>query len=155
LILIISGFGWLIPLRNLSAFHDYTAMYYIGIPLVFFTAIFLLLKLSKSATYLLAVLALIAYTTAIVQVKNWHEEREGNVSAYTYDFMRIREQIPGTGNRVKVIAGIPYGPFPLGFYLHGQYISSKSTANYLIAANKEYTQNNLTPNNQVIFLFRK
>ncbi|MBK8619711.1 MAG: hypothetical protein IPN96_22040 [Anaerolineales bacterium] len=35
LILTLSGFVWLFPLRNLAAFHDYTAMYYIGIPLVF------------------------------------------------------------------------------------------------------------------------
>ena len=36
LILMLSGFVWLIPLRNLSAFHDYTTMFYIGIPLVLF-----------------------------------------------------------------------------------------------------------------------
>lgn len=156
-ILILSGFGWLIPLRNLSAFHDYTAMYYIGIPLVFFTAVFLLLKLPKNVTYILAVFALIVYAVALVQVKNWHQDREGDVSAYTYDFMRIREKIDGTGNRVRVIAGIPYGPFPLGFYLHGQYLSSKSTAKYLIVANDEYRYDpdNLTPDNQVIFLLRK
>jgi hypothetical protein len=155
LILALSGFGWLIPLRNLSAFHDYTAMYYIGIPLSFFAAVFVLLKVPRSITYIFAVVALIIYVDAIVQVKNWHEERQGNVSAYTYDFMRIREQIEGTGNRVRDIAGIPYGPFPLGFYLHGQYLSSKNTARYLIAANPDYAPNNLTPENKVIFLFRK
>lgn len=155
LILALSGFGWLIPLRNLSAFHDYTAMYYIGIPLTFFAAVFALLKLPRNITYVLAVLALVIYVKAIVDVKNWHEERQGNVSTYTYDFMQIRAQIEGTGNRVKVIAGIPYGPFPLGFYLHGQYLSSKTTAKYLISANREYTPNNLTPNDKVIFLFRK
>lgn len=155
LILILSGFAWLIPLRNLSAFHDYTAMYYIGVPLVFYASLFTLLRVPGNATYALAVLALIVYGTAIVQVKNWHEELQGNVSAFTYDFIQIRQQIKGTGNRVKVVAGIPYGPFPLGFYLHGQYLSSKSTAQYIIAGNPQYTQNNLTPNNNVIFLFRK
>jgi hypothetical protein len=154
-LLALSGFGWLIPLRNLSAFHDYTAMYYIGIPLAFFAAVFVLVKIPRNVTYFIVVATLIIYVTALVQVKHWHEEREGDVSAYTYDFMRIREQIDGTGKRVKVVAGIPYGPFPLGFYLHGQYLSSKNTAQYLIAGNPEYMPNNLTPENQVIFLFRK
>ncbi len=37
-ILTVSGPIWLFAMRNLSAFHDYTAMYFLGIPLAFFGA---------------------------------------------------------------------------------------------------------------------
>jgi hypothetical protein len=50
---------------------------------------------------------------------------------------------------------IPYGPFPPGFYLSEQYTSSKTMAEYVISRNRNYLPNNLTPNNQVIFLFKK
>jgi hypothetical protein len=35
----LAGPVWLIGMRNLSAFHDYTAMYYLGIPLAFYAAL--------------------------------------------------------------------------------------------------------------------
>lgn len=38
LIMVFSGIFWLFIMRNLSAFHDYTAMYYLGIPLAFYAA---------------------------------------------------------------------------------------------------------------------
>ena len=69
LILLLSGFVWLIPLRNLAAFHDYTAMYYIGIPLVFFISIFATLNPSKMVSSLLLIAGVVVYFSAIVQVR--------------------------------------------------------------------------------------
>ena len=155
LILILSGFGWLIPLRNLSAFHDYTAMYYIGIPLLFFLSIFVLLNPPRRIGYLLAVLAVIVYASAIVQVKNWHEERAGKAELYTYDFVRIRKRIDGPGKNINMPEMIPYGPFPPGFYLSEHYLTSPELADYVVTRNRKYDGENLTPENDVIFLFRK
>jgi hypothetical protein len=153
LIIVLSGVFWLFPLRNLSAFHDYTAMYYIGIPLVFYLAIFSLLRPPQLA-YVLLVIGLVVYSSAIVQLKSWHEQRAGDASAYTYDFMQILQKIDGTGNKVNVAEVILYGPFPPGFYLSQQYLSYKDTADYVISRNKKYLPNNLTPDNKVIFLFK-
>ena len=37
-ILVLSGFLWALPMRHNTAFHDYECLFYIGIPLVVFTA---------------------------------------------------------------------------------------------------------------------
>jgi hypothetical protein len=155
LLLILAGFGWLIPLRNLSAFHDYTAMYYIGIPLVFFLSILTFLNLHRKLTYMLAALALVLYVSALVQVKAWHEERAGQADTYTHDFVRILEKIEGTGKNINMPEQIPYGPFTPGFYLSEHYLSSRELAEYVVTRNKKYSADILTPENEIIYLFRK
>jgi hypothetical protein len=155
LLLILSGFGWLIPLRNLSAFHDYTAMYYIGIPLVFFLSIFTFLRPSRQVAYVLALLAAVLYVSALVQVKAWHEARAGDADAYTYDFENILEQIDGTGRNINMPEQIPYGPFTPGFYLSEHYLASREIADYVVTRNKKFPGTNLTPNNELIYLFKK
>jgi hypothetical protein len=155
LIMILSGFAWLFPLRNLAAFHDYTAMYYIGIPLVFFLSVLMIFNTYKRAAILLVILGAIIYISALVQVRDWHEARAGTASAYTYDFMRILDKIDGTGNNVNMAEVILYGPFPPGFYLSQQYLTYKNIADYVVSRNRKYLPDNLTPDNQVIFLFKK
>lgn len=155
LILMFSGFVWLIPLRNLAAFHDYTAMYYIGIPLVFFISLFAMLNPSKKVSSFLLVAGLVFYISALVHVRDWHENNAGRADEYVYDFDRILEKINGTGNNVNMAEVIPYGPFPPGFFLSEQYLSSKNAAEYVISRDRKYLPNNLTPNNTIIFLFKK
>ncbi len=155
LILTFSGFVWLIPLRNLAAFHDYTAMYYIGIPLAFFISIFAALNPSKKVSSFLLIAGMAVYFSAIIQVRDWHENTAGKADAYVYDFDRILEKIDGTGNNVNMAQVIPYGPFPPGFYLSEQYLSSKNAADYIVTRDRKYSPNNLTPDNKVIFLFKK
>ncbi len=154
LLLLLSGFVWILPLRNLAAFHDYTTMYYIGVPLVFFVSIFTILNPSKSVTYYLVIAGLVVYTIAIIQVKDWHEQRAGNANTFTYDFMRIREKIDGTGKNIYVASPIPYGPYPAGYYLSGQYLTPLQLADYVVSRKRNYLPNNLTPENKLIFLFK-
>jgi hypothetical protein len=155
LLLMLSGFAWLIPLRNLAAFHDYTTMYFIGVPLVFFLSVFMLLNPSKETTHYLVVMGLIIYLLALTQVRDLHESLAGNASQYTYDFTRIVEKIDGKGNNVFLADIIPHGPYAAEFYLSGQYISPEGLADYVIARDKKYLPDNLTPENSVMFLFKK
>jgi hypothetical protein len=155
LILVLSGFAWLFPLRNLAAFHDYTTMYYIGIPLVFFLSVFAFLNPSKETAHYLVIMGLIIYLSAIVQVKDWHEERAGKADQYTYDFMQIVDKIDGKGKNVYMADSIPYGPYPAGFYLSGQYLSPLNVADYIVSRDRAYLPGNLTPDNELIFLFEK
>jgi hypothetical protein len=155
LLLTLSGFGWLIPLRNLAAFHDYTAMYYIGIPLVFFLSLLTFFGSSRRIGYFLSILALIVYVSSLIQVKTWHEERAGKANQYTYDFVRIREKIDGPGRNINMPEMIPYGPFTPGFYLSEHYLTSPDIADYVVTRNKKYPGENLTLDNGIIFLFRK
>lgn len=155
LLLILSGFGWLIPLRNLAAFHDYTAMYYIGIPLIFFLSLLVFLNPSRRIAYVLAVLALVIYVFNVIQAKSWHEERAGKANLYTYDFVRILEKIDGSGKNINMPEQIPYGPFPPGFYLSEHYLTSPDVADYVVTRNRKYKGENLTPENDIIFLYKK
>ncbi|MBK8618693.1 MAG: hypothetical protein IPN96_16615 [Anaerolineales bacterium] len=155
LILTLSGFVWLFPLRNLAAFHDYTAMYYIGIPLVFFISIFTTLNSSKIVSTLLLIAGLAIYISNVVQTRDWHENNAGQADAYVYDLDHILEKIDGKGNNVNMAEVIPYGPFPPGFYFSEQYLSSKNAADYIVSRNRNLLPNNLTPDNKIIFLFEK
>ena len=154
LIILLFGFGWLIPLRNLAAFHDYTTMYYIGIPLIFFLALFSLFKPSGRLSYLLLVLALAVYMSAIFEVKHLHESIAGNANQYTYDFMQIDQKIVGTGNNIFMRNMVPYAPYVPVFFLPGQYISPIELADYVISENRNYGPDNLTPQNHIMFLFK-
>ena len=150
-----SGIVWLLPLKNLAAFHDYTTMYLIGIPLVFFLSIFDLLKPSKEASHYLVITGLVVYLSALVMVNNLHVSRAGDSSNITYDFTRIVEEIDGKGNNVYLTEEIPYGKYAPRFYLSDQYIAPLEIADYVISSDKDYLPDNLTPNNAVFFLFKK
>ena len=52
ILLALSGFVWMIPMRNLAAFHDYTTMYFIGVSLAFFLSVLILLKPSQGCSLL-------------------------------------------------------------------------------------------------------
>jgi hypothetical protein len=155
LILMLSGFVWLIPLRNLAAFHDYTTMYFIGIPLVFFLSVFIFLNPSKEASHYLAITGVIVYLFAISSVKVWHESRAGDSSKYTYDFTRIVERIDGVGNNVHLTDEVPFGPYAPRFYLSEQHLAPLELADYVITKDEAYPLENLTPENSELFLYKK
>lgn len=155
LILTLSGFAWLFPMRNLAAFHDYTTMYYIGIPLVFISSLFVLLKPSRDATYYLALMAAILYFVALVQVRDLAVSISGNTSQYTYDFMNIQSTIEGAGNNVYFADIVPDGPYAPRFYLSDQYLAPEDISDYVITSDENYGALNLTPDNEILFLFEK
>jgi hypothetical protein len=130
-------------------------MYYIGIPLVFFSSIFMFLGAFRRLGYVLSVVALVVYVSALIQVKTWHEERAGKANEYTYDFVRILQEIDGPGKNINMPEMIPYGPFTPGFYLSEHYLTSPDIADYIVTRNRKYPGVNLTPENKVIFLFWK
>ncbi|HET7009782.1 MAG TPA: hypothetical protein VFI11_03315, partial [Anaerolineales bacterium] len=47
-VLVVSGAVWLAAMRNLSAFHDYTAMYFLGIPLALYLAVTRFFRLPRT-----------------------------------------------------------------------------------------------------------
>jgi hypothetical protein len=155
LLIILFGFAWLFPLRNLAAFHDYTTMYYIGIPLVFYLAVFTFFTSSPKISFALLAIATVIYLSAIIQVKHLHESIAGNANLYTYDFMQIDAQILGQGNNVYLKNDVPYAPYAPVFYLKDQFVSPLEVADYVISNNRTYGPDNLTPHNHIMFLFKK
>jgi len=159
LIMTLSGFVWLFPMRSMAAPHEYTTMYYLGLSLVFYLSIFSFLKPSrKPASYLLVFTAII-FVTGILNVRDLHLEqaRKDNVDQYTYDFMRIKELIEGEGNNIywaNGVKSVKYAPYAPGFYLPDQFISHFGLADYVLSRNRDFLPNNLTPENFKMFLFK-
>lgn len=155
ILLAFSGFAWMIPMRNLVAFHDYTNMYFIGVPLACFIAIIVLLNPSRDAKYYLALLGMVVYLSANIQVGYLHDTIAGDASKFTYDFMNIENKIDGKGNNVYLASAIPNGTNAAEFYLPDQYLAPLSLADYVITGDINYSPDNLTPGNTFMFLFKK
>lgn len=157
LILILSGFAWLFPMRNLAAFHSYTVMYYIGLSLVFYLANFSLGVIKKHAGYLL-VLSIIVFVSSLFVVNRVHSSQAKQVNIYTYDFYQISQLVESGKNiyypegHTNLVPGVPYA---VGFYLAQNYISPLKTADYIISTDRNYQALTLTPHNKEFFLFVK
>lgn len=157
-----SGFVWMIGMRNMSGPHEYTTMYYIGLPLAFYAALFSLLKIPSRPAVAWALLlgALGFFFVANQRTQELHLELElrsdglVRLSDYTWDMMRIREQLSGEGLHIHMVQGIPNAPYAMGFYLQEQYLSSLVDADYVIAWDSHLLPGNLTPENERLFLFR-
>ncbi len=153
-ILTLSGPIWLFALRNLSAFHDYTAMYFIGIPLAFFASVAALLRLPRLGWVLAAALSLAVFAARNAQIQNLHRQIGGASSAYTHDFMRIAAALPSQAQSIYWDDRVPDAPFAPGFYLPGQYLAPLNLSDYSISRNRRFQKTNLTPENSRLFLFK-
>lgn len=155
LVVLLSGFFWVIPMRNFTAFHDYQSLFYAGAVLVGYLA--LLHRFPRRASWVAAVVAVGVFVYANVDMNRRKAEEGKHFEAYTRDFARIGEQIGG-GKRIQV--GIDPEEFAdemkrLRFYMAGSYFSDESHAQYVLSRNRGWQENPLTPLNEVVFLFQK
>ena len=67
-VLTLSGPVWLVAMRNLSAFHDYTAMYFLGISLAFFASLAGLIRLPRLGWVLAVALSLAVFGACHAQI---------------------------------------------------------------------------------------
>ena len=155
LVLAISGVVWLMAMRNLSAFHDYTAMYYLGLPLAFYVAVTSRLRLPRGAWIAIAIAGLAIFTSRDLMIQGLHEKLGQPYNAYTHDFMRIAAALPGPGQTIDLQDGIPFAPYAFGFYLPDDLLAPPSIADYVISRNPRRLPTNLTPDNEHLFLFRR
>lgn len=155
IVLTASGVVWLIAMRNLSAFHDYTAMYYIGIPLAFYTAVASSIRLPRSAWVAVAVAWLAVFTVRDVEIQDLHTRLGQPYNAYTHDFMRIAAALPGPNQAIDLEDGIPFAPYALGFYLPNDFQATGSAASFVISRNPRRLPTRLTPDNTRLFLFER
>lgn len=152
---VMSGVVWLLAMRNLTAFHDYTSMFYLGVPLIFYSAIYSLLNFRKyriSGVMILLVGVLLFYV-ANNRVQQLHFEQGRYQNVYTHDFMRIREKIDSTGNIISMRTSIPHSPYAFSFYLPEQRLDYEANPDYIITGNRNSYPDTLTPDNKRVFLF--
>jgi hypothetical protein len=150
-----SGVVWLFAMRNLSAFHDYTAMYYLGIPLAFYSAVASRLRLPRLAWIAVALLSLAVFTRRDLEIQDLHTRLGQPYNTFTHDFMRMAAALPGPGQSIELEDGIPYAPYAFGFYLPDDFQASGPTTTYLISRRRGRLPNLLTPDNERLFLFER
>jgi len=142
---------WLVVMRNLAAFHDYTAMYFFPLCLTFFTA--LLLKVPRRATTAAALLA----CAVLVLATNASNARVERQSRWLRQETKEMQNIAGAlePHAEVAIDGpiFPGVPFALGFYLPDHDIVVEGPALRVITRKEDLRGENLTPGNRRIFLY--
>jgi hypothetical protein len=161
LLLLVPGFVWLIAMRNMSGPHEYTSMYYLGVPLLFYASAFSLLRVSVRPLLGWGMLAaaLILFLIANQQTQALHQHLEtrsdpvGRLSQFTWDMMAIRERLPREGKIIALSQELPNAPYGLGFYLPDLVRGSLDEADFIIARDPDALPGNLTPENKRLFAF--
>lgn len=161
ILMVVPGFVWMVGIRNMSGPHDYTSLYYLGVPLAFYASVFGLLRAGRRP--ILAWGALLA-SLAVFIVANQHtqalhlelETRSdplGRLSQFTWDMMEIRARLPDGPQVVALEQELPNAPYGLGFYLPGAIQGPTDQADFIIGSGARDRPGNLTPENRRLFLF--
>jgi hypothetical protein len=143
---------WLLGMRNLAAFHEYTAIYLFPLCLVFFAAILVRFpKLPALGAALGSAWLLAACTSASNRTIL---QSAGTSRADTRDLAAIERALaPGdaVATDKQILRGVPYA---LGFYLPDHDVVVEGPASLVISRRRRFEGENLTPKNAGIFLFR-
>jgi hypothetical protein len=149
---VFAGPVWLLVMRNLAAFHQYTALYFYPLSLAFFAA--LLHRLSARVASAAAVAACLLLVDATRESNRVIVQNAGTSRQDTKDMIQI-ERVLGPGDAVatdkQLLRGVPYA---LGFYLPDNDIVVEGPATLVLSRRRQFQGQNLTPGNAGIFLYR-
>lgn len=156
-LMVLSGVVWLIAMRNLSAFHDYTAMYYLGFTLAFYVSALSLLRIPPKLAVAVLICALAIFAYRNQKTQDLHYQIGLPYNSYTYDFTRIREQIPDGEVTVYLPEGIKSASTSaaIAYYLPQAFLAPEDHAEYVITSDKGFLPQTLTPDNTRLFLFKR
>ena len=171
--LILAGFFWTLPFRRSSFSHDFEALFYIGIPLVFFSLVLLYVHKQSNERLMasLAVVAALVFVFSAFQMgRVGHDAEAAELQAEVIaDFEVIRGITQGEdvyvdvssrpGNQID-FAGARHG---VNYYLSGRPLeyrniyktgqSNRPLADFLITRERADGPALLTPGNRQIFLY--
>jgi hypothetical protein len=156
-LMVLSGMVWLIAMRNLSAFHEYTTMFYLGIPLAFYASAFSLLRIPPKFAIVLLICALAVFAYRNQRTQDIHYQIGSPYNSFTYDLVRIREQLPDGAVTVYLPQGIKTASTSaaIGFYLPEAFLAPEDNAEYVITSDQGFLPQTLTPDNTRLFLFKR
>ncbi len=166
--LVISGFVWALPLRHSVTFHDFETIFYVGIPLVFFTLILLYLRKlgNRQVIAAIAVAALLLFVLSGAEMAHvGHDAGAATAEAEMLQDLKVIRDIVGEG-----VVYIPshhidsqYGgaPWASSFGLAGSVIvyagdkrgAGREAADFVIELRRDAGPALLTPDNRRIFLY--
>jgi hypothetical protein len=149
------GFAWLLPARNLTIWHDYTAIYYFGLPLLLYGMI--ANRLPRKLAPLLLVACFVGFVLNISDVDAVKRRLAERYNWITEDFQAIADHLPPgqvlyfDGPHRKFLSSTP---FVSGFYLPDQYVTDDpELADFVVRLRPRDFRDVLTPENRRIFLF--
>ena len=169
--LIFSGFGWALPMRYNAHAHDYEAIFYFGIPLIFFVICGRAYeRLLPKHIWLLVIVALATFAISAFQMSQIGYDTEDSEyhEAIITDFDVIRRVtfgenviVPSLNKYSPLIdfTGVRHG---LDYYLHGSgiilqddpFIEEVRLPRYIIRRTKlDNVSGLLTPQNRLVFLY--
>ena len=166
--LVLSGFLWSLPMRHNTAFHDFEALFYVGIPLVFYSQVLGLIH-RRFGVALIASLAVAAslcfLLSSLLMSRVGHDAEAVEFSEKTMaDFEVIRRLTNGK----KVLNAWPGGPHgnqwiaQVDYYLAGTILYHHSRGrehhrlpfDFIVTHLRVEGANLLTPENRLIFLYK-
>ena len=166
--LVLSGFCWALPMRHDTAFHDFEALFYVGIPLVFFSQVlgWIHRRFGVALIAGLAVAATLCFLlSSLLMNRVGHDAEAAEFSEKTMaDFEVIRRLTNGK----KVLNAWPGGHrgnklIPqLNYYLAGSIFYHHSMRrklqglpfDFIITHLRVEGANLLTPENRLIFAYK-
>lgn len=141
LFLTLSGFIWVLPMKRLAAFHDYTTLYYWG----FFLSFYLLIsELFKNRLRLFAVASFIMLVS-ILSINVEIRKRLPEINLIGDEFFEIRKLLSlqeNKGKTIYILEGhreiLPGRPYILGFYLFDYALSDNpSSGEFILSRAKQ------------------
>jgi len=159
--LVSSGFCWGLPMRHSNAFHDFESLFYLGLPLVFFSLVLLAIHWLSgrrlSVVIGLAVAALSVFVLSGFQMahvgytaKDAESQLQQDVMT---DFAVIRKMTVGNVAAISRSLGIP-----MRYALTGTTLLFPETsrfADFIISRCRYHDVALLTPENRQVFLYHK
>ena len=161
------GFFWALPMRHYTALHEFEGIYYIGLPLVFFTLALLLARRLTNRDGVIAAAsaaALLLFAVSSFQMSRVGYNVETDPAARTavQDLLAMREL---TAGEIVIVPRIDdyYGwfsestRFALGYYLKSlvkhRILSLTAPQGFIVMHERIDSDALLTPQNQYLFLY--
>jgi len=154
--LVLSGLCWAIPMRHFVAFHDFQSLFWIGVPLVFFSGLALAAeRAGRGPSVGVAAAAFLLFTCSALGVDRIKDASSGPNEVLA-DFQRIRDVV-GAGRRVHVegdLYAIGGAYHAAEFYLSGCHIQPTPEEADFVVSGRARNPGALTPGNAGVFLYR-
>ncbi|WP_132324694.1 hypothetical protein [Pseudobacteriovorax antillogorgiicola] len=157
-LLLLSGPLWLVPMRNLARFHDYTAIIFCPSYIAIYFGALLFLK--KKFEKFLCGAAVVVYIASNVLYMNHKNVGVESLNLVTSEFEKVKDLLPEgvvVDYRPNYQEVIPGAPLAVGYYLKGLKVGTEFNSNYLISRSNEEegTYRLLTPTHKMLFLYKR
>ena len=161
------GFFWTVPMRNTTALHDFEAIYYVGLPLVFFTVVLLLVRRLTNrdgviAAAVVAAVALFAVSSFQMSRIGYSAESAQVARATEQDMLTIRKAVAGELVTVLNLGGnyiffFDWASRALSYYLDQSFLRYRrphpTDHGFIVMRERVDIDALLTPQNRYLFLY--